>query len=123
MAYGLATAALVRKRAELDTMLASLVALDVTLRLFDPEVGAKPQIVAANKIDAVDDETRIKALERHVKKRKLPFHRISGVTGEGLDALLEAAWRQIAAVRAAEAEARPLDPSLDSGVDLLTPKR
>ena len=69
------------------------------LRLFDPKVAAKPQIVAANKIDAVDDPTRLTRLERHVKKLRLPIHRISGVTGEGVDQLLEAAWRQIAAVR------------------------
>ena len=69
------------------------------LRLFDPKVAAKPQIVVANKIDAVDDPSRIDALERHVKKIGLPFHRVSAVTGDGVDKLLEAAWRQIAAVR------------------------
>jgi hypothetical protein len=31
--------------------------------------------------------------------RGLPFFRISGVSGEGVDRLLEAAWREIAAVR------------------------
>jgi GTPase len=71
------------------------------LRLFDPAVAAKPQIVAANKIDALDDPERLKALERRVKKARLPFFRISGVTGEGIDALLEAAWREIAAAGAA----------------------
>jgi GTPase len=71
------------------------------LRLFDPKVAAKPQIVAANKIDALDDRSRLTRLEKHVKKLGLPIHRISGVTGEGVDALLEAAWRQIAAVREA----------------------
>ena len=75
------------------------------LRLFDPRVAAKPVIVVANKIDAVDDPDRITRLEAHVKKLKLPFHRLSGVTGEGIDSLLAAAWRQIAAVRAADAEA------------------
>jgi GTP-binding protein len=69
------------------------------LRLFDPKVAAKPQIVAANKLDALDDRSRLTRLEKHVKKLGLPIHRISGVTGEGVDALLEAAWRQIAAVR------------------------
>jgi GTP-binding protein len=71
------------------------------LRLFDPKVAAKPQIVAANKLDALDDRSRLTRLEKHVKKLGLPIHRISGVTGEGVDALLEAAWRQIAAVREA----------------------
>lgn len=69
------------------------------LRLFDPTVAAKPQLVAANKIDALDEPGRLEALERHVKKSKLPLFRISAVTGEGVPALLEAAWRQIAAVR------------------------
>jgi GTP-binding protein len=75
------------------------------LRLFDPKVAAKPQIVAANKIDALDDPSRLTRLERHVSKLELPLYRISGVTGEGIDDLLEAAWRQIAAVREAAAAA------------------
>jgi GTP-binding protein len=69
------------------------------LRLFDAKVAAKPQLVAANKIDALDDPERLVALERHVASRKLPFFMISGVTGEGVDRLLQAAWREIAAVR------------------------
>jgi GTP-binding protein len=64
-------------------------------------VAAKPQIVAANKIDALDDPSRLERLEKRVRKEGAPFFRISGVTGQGVDALLEAAWRQIAAVRAA----------------------
>ena len=74
------------------------------LRLFSPAVAAKPQIVAANKIDALDDPSRLERLEKHVRALELPFHRISGATGDGVPALLEAAWRQIAAVRAAAAE-------------------
>jgi len=69
------------------------------LRLFDPKVAAKPMIVAASKMDAVDDPARVDALERHARERDLPFFRISAVAGTGLDALLEAMWRQIAAVR------------------------
>ena len=69
------------------------------LRLFDETVAAKPQLVAANKMDAVDDPERVNALEGHVVRRGLPFFRISGVTGEGVDRLLEAAWREIATVR------------------------
>ena len=68
------------------------------LRLFDPKVADKPQIVAANKIDALDDPERLKALERRVKEAGLPFLKISAVTGEGVDLLLEATWREIAAV-------------------------
>jgi GTPase len=74
------------------------------LRLFSPDVAAKPQVVAANKVDALDDPSRLERLEAHVRSLQLPFHRISGVTGEGVDTLLEAAWRHIAAVRAAAEE-------------------
>ena len=91
------------------------------LELFDAAVAAKPQIVVANKIDALDEPARAKALEKRVKKDRRPFFRISGVTGEGLDALLEAVWRAIAAVR--EAEAAAVETGGDEGVDLLTPGR
>ena len=70
------------------------------LRLFDPKVAAKPMIVAATKMDAVTDTTAVETLERHVRDRGLPFFRISAAAGTGLKDLLEAAWRQIAAVRA-----------------------
>jgi GTP-binding protein len=69
------------------------------LRLFDPKVAAKPMLVAATKMDAVDDPSRVDRLERHVRERGLSFFRISAVAGTGLDDLLEAMWRQIAAVR------------------------
>ena len=80
------------------------------LQRFSPAVAAKPQIVVANKMDAVDDPDRVKALERHVKairlkpdstvQRKLPFLKISGASGEGVDVLLEAAWKEIVKARA-----------------------
>jgi GTP-binding protein len=69
------------------------------LRLFDAQVAAKPQLVAANKIDALDEPERLQALEQHVARRQLPFFAISAVTGAGVDRLLEGAWREIAAVR------------------------
>jgi GTPase len=71
------------------------------LELFDKAFAAKPQIVAANKIDAVDDEKRVNDLEKRAKKLKLPFFRISGVSGDGVPALLEAMWKHLAAEREA----------------------
>jgi GTP-binding protein len=79
------------------------------IRLFDPLVAAKPQIVVANKIDALDDPTRLKRLATHVKKRRLPFHRISAATGEGVNELLEAAWAQVSSVRATATAPRESD--------------
>lgn len=89
------------------------------LREFSPEVAAKPQIVAANKIDAMQDAAEVSKLQRHVRRHKLPFLKISGVTGDGVDALLEAVWKEIAAVRALIPEEAA--PAAADGVDLLTP--
>jgi len=44
------------------------------------------------------------------------------VTGEGLDELLEAMWRAIAAVRVSGLEPGPASTD-DEGIDLLTPAR
>jgi GTP-binding protein len=92
------------------------------LRLFDPAVAAKPQIVAANKIDALDDPTRAERLEQHVRARGLPFVRVSGVTGEGVDSLLESMWREIDAARSSgNADEAAID--VDGSIDLITPVR
>ena len=69
------------------------------LRRFDSHVAARPQIVAASKIDALDDPSRAARLEDHVRQRGLPFHRISSATGEGIRQLLTATWQRLAAAR------------------------
>ncbi len=56
----------------------------------------RPQIVAANKIDALDDPERLARLKAHVEALQLPFYAMSGATGEGVGPLLEAAWRYVA---------------------------
>jgi len=91
------------------------------LRRFDARVATKRQIVVATKIDALDEPERLDALRRHVKKKRLPFVKISAVTGEGLDELLETVWRGIVAAREAAADAEP-EPA-DEGIDLITPAR
>lgn len=79
------------------------------LELFDATLAAKPQIVCANKIDALDDVKRATALERRAKKLGLPCFRISGVTGEGLQPVLEAAWHELLTAREADAAALALE--------------
>src|SRR5262252_3368799 len=71
------------------------------LELFDADLAAKPQIVAANKMDAAgpDGAPVVRRLEKRAKALKLPFFRISGATGAGVPELLEALWRQLAAAR------------------------
>jgi GTP-binding protein len=91
------------------------------LRQFDESVAAKPQIVVATKIDALDDPARLDSLRRHVRKKRLPFLTISAVSGEGLDELLETIWRGIVAAREATADAEP--ETADEPIDLITPAR
>jgi GTP-binding protein len=67
------------------------------LRLFDRTLAAKPQIVAATKMDAVVDDAQVAPLEKHARQLGLPFFRISSAAGTGLDALLEALWAEVAA--------------------------
>ena len=43
-------------------------------------------IVCATKIDSANPE-KLKKLAAHVKRRKLEFHAISAVTGQGIDEL------------------------------------
>jgi GTPase len=64
----------------------------------------KPMLVVAHKIDAIDDPDRVTRLEAHVRERELPFFKASAATGEGIDGLLEAIWREVAAARQRTAE-------------------
>jgi GTP-binding protein len=73
-----------------------LVTVRRELELFQPTLSAKPQIVAANKVDAVDDQARVSALAERAVELGLPFFRISAVTGSGVASLLEAVWEGLA---------------------------
>jgi GTPase len=60
------------------------------LENFSEDLVKKPMILVATKLDAAQDANRVKALEKLAKKRKLPFFKISAVTGEGIDKLKHA---------------------------------
>jgi GTP-binding protein len=70
------------------------------LALFDPTMLEKPQIVAANKIDALDDPERLASLRARAEDLGLPCLSISAAAGTGVPALLEAAWPHVAVARA-----------------------
>ncbi|MBI2833372.1 MAG: GTPase ObgE [Acidobacteria bacterium] len=63
------------------------------------DLARKPRLAAATKIDALDDPSRLTRLAEHMKQRGIPLYAISAVTGEGIDALLEAMWQSIDAAR------------------------
>ena len=66
------------------------------LELFRPELAGKPQLVAANKIDAESDPSLTEAVARRARALGLPFFKISGAAGTGVPQLLEAVWRVLA---------------------------
>ncbi len=55
----------------------------------------KPQIVAANKVDALDEPDRLSQLKARLEGQSVPLFAVSAATGEGLDALQEAMWRAV----------------------------
>ena len=59
----------------------------------------KPVLAAANKIDALDDPDRLSRLQKHLEGTGIALFPVSAATGEGIDALLEAVWRELAAAR------------------------
>lgn len=57
------------------------------LRQFSDELISKPMMVVATKIDVMQDPERLAALKAMAENNGLPFHAISSVTGEGIEAL------------------------------------
>jgi GTP-binding protein len=67
----------------------------------------KPMIVCATKVDSANPE-KLKKLAAHIKRRKLEFHAISAVTGQGIE---ELKWSL----------ARRLRPGKDETASILEP--
>jgi GTPase len=65
------------------------------LELFRADLLERPQIVVASKMDALDEAERLERLRGAAAARALPLLTISGVTGEGIPALLEAIWPRL----------------------------
>ena len=71
-------------------LVADFDAINRELELFDPALGRKSQVVAANKIDLPEARARGEELRKKLKRRKIDVHLVSGATGEGLDELVDA---------------------------------
>lgn len=76
------------------------------LRAYNPDLMKRPQIIAANKMDAVftgngteeDAESPADRLRRIFEPQGIPVYPISAVTGKGVKELLYAAWRLLQTV-------------------------
>ena len=58
------------------------------LAAFSESLTEKPMIVVATKLDATSDRARLEALRGFCKQRRLEFHAISAVAGEGVKELV-----------------------------------
>ena len=60
------------------------------LELYRLDLLSKPQVVAASKMDALDEPSKLEALREFCNERGLELFEISSVTGHGIDRLVTA---------------------------------
>ena len=68
--------------------LADFDAINAELLAYSPELASRPQIVVANKLDIVQDDTLLKAFEAEMKQRGLPLLTVSAATHQGIGDLI-----------------------------------
>jgi len=86
------------------------------LKNYRIDLSEKPQIVVANKTDALTDADilteSLSALSDEAKKYGYAVFAISAATGEGVRELISAVWEKLCEIKSAEATARELVPSV-----------
>lgn len=70
--------------------IADIYAINNELKAYNEEIAARPQVIAANKIDCIYDEenTAIEALKKEFEPQQIPVFPISAVTKKGVKELL-----------------------------------
>lgn len=87
-----------------------LVVIRRELELFKSDLLERPQLLAANKVDSLDDPERLARLEARAAELGLPVYPISAVAGTGVPELLEAMWRGMMSAKTSEDdESAPTD--------------
>lgn len=78
---------------------------------YSPELAERPQIIVANKADAIDRErVDLAAFETFVRESGWELFYVSAVTGQGIQELVEHVWerlRELPPMKTYEAEATP----------------
>ena len=72
--------------------IADIYAINRELEAYNPEIAKRPQIIAANKIDAIyaGDEDPIEKIRKEFEPQGIPVYPISAVSGQGVKELLYA---------------------------------
>lgn len=65
-------------------------AINKELEAYNPDIAKRPQVIAANKIDAIYDmeNSPVEAIKKEFEPKGIPVYPISAVSGKGLKALL-----------------------------------
>lgn len=62
--------------------------INAELKKYSEKLANRKQIIVANKIDSMQDETLYKELEKMAKEKNIEIYKISAVTGAGIEDLL-----------------------------------
>lgn len=71
-------------------------AINAELREYNPDLAARPMLVAANKLDITEDGEALARFRAHIKKLGLPLFEISAATNQGVRGLMQAAAGELA---------------------------
>jgi GTP-binding protein len=78
--------------------------LNRELKAYHPSLHEKTQIIALNKIDIPSVRKRAKGVEIQFRKMGFPFFLISGMTGEGVENLMEAVSQTLESISSGKDE-------------------
>jgi GTP-binding protein len=78
--------------------------LNEELTLYKPALAQKPQIVAVNKVDLPEVQSRLLELKNLFKSSGVRAHFISGITRQGVSELMSAIAEMLDSVREDETE-------------------
>ena len=72
--------------------IADIYAINKELEAYNPDIAKRPQIIAANKIDAIyaGDEDPVEKIRKEFEPKGIPVYAISAISGQGVKELLYA---------------------------------
>ncbi len=70
----------------------SIKIIEKELKNYDKDLLKKKRLILGTKLDTNPDKKNIKILENFAKRKKMKFHKISAVTGEGIEKLKKILW-------------------------------
>lgn len=82
------------------------------LAAYNPALAARPQIVVATKIDALEDRERLESLKRQAERDDHAFYAISSVTNEGVRELVNAVATKVKQLKESAKSAGVLELAL-----------